>query len=459
MLTSRAPRARLLLPAAVTALLVVPGPAAHASWPGVDGRLAITQRIEHAPGKESWELFAYALDGTLTRLTNNVTSDQQSSWSPDGRRLAFKTNRISTRTGEQTYVLSWDTTGKIVQKRISQDSDDPAIYSTQPSWNPAGTRIIIRSNRGNASSADRQGNVWSMDADTGMNRTPLILWPSDERYPTLSPDGTRLLFTSDRDGTYDIWTTAADGSDPVKVYGGPLADSAPAWSPDGTKIAFEVKQDLDEIPDDSGDIWVVAADGSNPHQVIADAKLDEGAAWSPDGRFIAFMSERDGEGDVYYQNASGAGEPINLTNDDRKEESPDWQPLPMTVGAQELPRVACGDLSLAPGGVASVVSVKAPCDSALRVAQEWQAGADDGTQPPKVEGYECAVTPHIFDQELVECDHEGIKKGIAFVYRQSPAPTAKAMGIQSLADDATPADIAAGGEDAVDQPLQTDDDL
>ena len=70
-----------------------------------------------------------------------------------------------------------------------------------------------------------------------------------------------------------------------------------------------------------------------------------------------------------------------------------------------------------PGGVASVVSVKQGCDVALDVASEWQAGARLGAPPEKVRGFDCAAAPHTFDQQLVQCEHRGPKKAVAFVYR------------------------------------------
>jgi hypothetical protein len=70
-----------------------------------------------------------------------------------------------------------------------------------------------------------------------------------------------------------------------------------------------------------------------------------------------------------------------------------------------------------PGEASGVVAVKAPCDTALRVAARFAADAASGTPPEKVEGFACVRTPHTYDQVVVECDHEGAKKGVAFVWR------------------------------------------
>jgi hypothetical protein len=128
---------------------------------------------------------------------------------------------------------------------------------------------------------------------------------------------------------------------------------------------------------------------------------------------LAFTSERDGDSDTWIVDAAGVGEPRNLTASDRYEESPEWQPLPYAA-AGHLP---CGDVGRAPGEASGVVAVKAPCDTALRVAARFTADATSGTPPEKVEGFECVPTPHTYDQVVVECGHEGAKKGVAFVWR------------------------------------------
>jgi hypothetical protein len=142
---------------------------------------------------------------------------------------------------------------------------------------------------------------------------------------------------------------------------------------------------------------------------------DEGPAWSPDGTMIAFTSERaDPNGDIWVMQADGSN-PRRLTDNTFLDESPDWQPIPFSVGKEGQPSVACGDLSLAPGGVSSIAAVKVPCGTARRVASQWAPSR------PRVEGFTCSQTPHSFDQDLVECEHMGGRKGIAFVFRHPAA--------------------------------------
>jgi dipeptidyl aminopeptidase/acylaminoacyl peptidase len=181
-------------------------------------------------------------------------------------------------------------------------------------------------------------------------------------------------------------------------------------------------------------------------QVTDNTVHDEGPAWSPDGRFIALTRAADpaAPGDIWVMASDGSGQRPLLTTP-IAEESPDWQPLPATVGATDrYPRVACGDLSPAPGEVASIVAVKVPCDTALRVAAAWHAGADAGSPPAKIKGFVCTAEHHSFDQTLVQCDQEGAKKGISFVYR----PAAGAAAEPAAAEAPAGSDIATLGLDA-----------
>jgi hypothetical protein len=193
-------------------------------------------------------------------------------------------------------------------------------------------------------------------------------------------------------------------------------DSAPAWSPDGTKLAFETHGPVASV---DGDIFVLDLESGAVTRLTSDPPgapvHDEGPAWSPDGTMIAFTSERaDPNGDIWIMQADGS-DPRRLTTDTVLDESPDWQPIPFSVGAAERPSRACGDLSLEPGGIASIAAVKVPCRTARRVAGRWSP------EDARVEGFRCTRTAHSFDQELVECEHRGGRKGIAFVWRRPPS--------------------------------------
>jgi Tol biopolymer transport system component len=145
--------------------------------------------------------------------------------------------------------------------------------------------------------------------------------PMDSEYtcdPSYSPDGTKLAFTSDQDGDYDIYVKDLLSGQVTQITkdgegtGGP--DRRPSWSPDGTKIVF----------DDQNDLWVMdATDGSDRMQLTDTTAVTEWkAAWSPEGTKIAFQREDD----IWVMDANGSNQK-NLTHTpDLGDHAPSWSP-------------------------------------------------------------------------------------------------------------------------------------
>jgi dipeptidyl aminopeptidase/acylaminoacyl peptidase len=137
--------------------------------------------------------------------------------------------------------------------------------------------------------------------------------------PAWSPDGSKIAFVSNRSGAFNIWVMNADGSEPTQLTNQSGADAEPAWSPDGSKIVFSSQRDSA-----SGEIYVMNADGSSPTRLTQNTAIDRTPAWSPDSSQIVFRSSINGNG-LYLMNADGS----NLTRltsnfDDR----PSWKSRP-----------------------------------------------------------------------------------------------------------------------------------
>ena len=134
--------------------------------------------------------------------------------------------------------------------------------------------------------------------------------------PAWSPDGTKIAFEMDQ----EIFVMNADGSRRVNLTQDPRPNHAPSWSPDGTKIAYET------YTDSSAEIFVMNADGTDQRNLTKSAIYDFAPAWSPDGDRIAFYSpDSHRNSEIRVMNADGSDQ-TNLTNGAGYDVSPVWSP-------------------------------------------------------------------------------------------------------------------------------------
>ena len=243
-------------------------------------------------------------DGELEffNLTDDAGWDASPSWSPDGRKIAFVSNRDG---NLDIYVMGAD--GSNPTRLTAED------YNTSPSWSPDGTQIAFSSARAESGTA-----IFVMGSD-GNARTRLTDWGNNDS-PSWSPDGTRIAFASTPTprANLEIYTMGADGCARMRLTDTAWNES-PSWSPDGTQIAFASNRGTGEVA--KFDIYVMGADGGKPTR-LTDRGNNRSPSWSPDGRWIAFASD----GDIYVMGSDGGGEPLNLTRDAAFDMDPVWSP-------------------------------------------------------------------------------------------------------------------------------------
>ena len=235
-----------------------------------------------------------------TRLTVHDAFDSRPDWSPDGRRIAFNSNRDG---NWEVYVMNADGSGVT---RLTEND----VVDGSPTWSPDGTRIAFDSTR------DGDWDIYVMNAD-GSGVTRLTDNDAYDLSPVWSPDGRRMAFQSQRDGNWEIYVMNAAGSGVTRLTYNSAQDGSPAWSPDGRRIAFSSGRD------GKREIYVMDAAGVT-RLTVRDAH-DVGPAWSPDGRRIAFTSKRDGNLEIYVMNADGSGV-TRLTYNDARDLAPAWSP-------------------------------------------------------------------------------------------------------------------------------------
>jgi Tol biopolymer transport system component len=280
------------------------GRAAHAAFPGQNGRIVFND--------QNGALNLVNATGTgLVRLANTGVEDvfTGASWSPDGKLIAY--SKLAS--DADIFVIAPDSSG---QREITFSRGN----DLDPTWSGDGTRIAFETNRNGNS------DIYSVAAD-GSGQVELTASALDELDPAWSRAG-RIAYTvqSADKSTREIWVMNADGSGKTQLTNAPNYSSDPNWSPDGQWIVF----DSDRAEQGNFDIYKMRPDGTGLVELTSSPALDALAAYSPDGTKIVFVSDRLAKDSrkLFVMSADGgsAKRLINLSGS-TYQMVPDWQPV------------------------------------------------------------------------------------------------------------------------------------
>jgi len=285
----------------------------------------------------------------IRQLTSTSSTNVRPTWSPDGKRIAYQSNRDGT---YHIYVM--DTDGGNT-KQLSSGSD---IDDRHPAWSPDSSAIAVDS--GDATHRE----IWIIDV-ASQRRTQITRSGQIATFPSWSPDGKRVAYYVYEAGTMDVWTSARDGSGTVKLTTELASEKnnqctfachSVRWSPDSSRLAFSdgdlsrvlvmsavtpTKAPLAISPDGershfpvflaSGqliyvtehlsmdqswtDLWLQQPDAAAQRDQIAQGILAQGPfEFSADGTQLLFASPRSGNFEIYAVTLDDAGKTALATN-------------------------------------------------------------------------------------------------------------------------------------------------
>ena len=238
------------------------------------------------------------------QLTHSIVADP--SFSPDGKRMVYITVVAGK---EQLFTANIDGSASVQVTHDEADHEDPA-------WSPGGTTIAY------VTVAASTSRIYLMDID-GSHRRPLTASNMKVIHPHWSPDGKRLAYctTDDLDPPrknaaeiQEIDLAARKAR--VLVTGG--INTYPAYSPDGSKIAFR------KFVGENSEVFTANADGSGPKNITNSPAFDGWPAWSPDGSEIAFASNRNSSYQIFVMKPDGSDVRL-VANTDGRATYPAWR--------------------------------------------------------------------------------------------------------------------------------------
>lgn len=267
--------------------------------------------LDSTKDKSNADVWMAKWDGSQNiRLTSSPDGERSPRWSPDGKYLAFVSARGESKSGAQVWLL--DRTGGEAQQ-LTKLKGGVAAYE----WSPDAKRLVLVSQ-------DPDPDTTEAKSEQAKTPKPIVI--------------DRFQFKQDGDGYLGkkrghIYVFDVESRKSEQLTSGAFDDEAPAWSPDGTQIAFHSNRSSDPDRSINSDIYVMDAKaGAAVRQLTTNQGSDARASWSPDGRSIAYVSN--GESKYHFYNLdrltivpAAGGAPRSLVDKlDRNVTSWRWSP-------------------------------------------------------------------------------------------------------------------------------------
>jgi len=335
--------ATALLAASVATLVMWESRPADAAFLGDNGMITFTRDPEpDINGNVNNEIYVMDAEGQHeTRLTNNgPVFDNNPTFAPNGTRIAFDSFRDA---NDNIYMMGasdtdLDGNGDNLKRLTKKTADDE-----EPAFSPSGTKIAFTSNRADPSGDNFEIYVMKAKPEGRRNRPKnLTKNAAYDAEASFSPDGTKIVFTSERqDSDGDIYVMNSDGTGVTRLTSNEAFDADANFSPAGDQIVFRSGR----VAGDPSEVFVMDAvdadhngEGDNMTNISNDSTAsDAWPAFSPDGTKVVYRSNRttgtgvdnaNGETEIFVVSAEDGSALVQLTNNADPDARPDWGPLP-----------------------------------------------------------------------------------------------------------------------------------
>ena len=235
-------------------------------------------------------------DGAVRQLTHDNREIPGLGWTPDGRGILFSSNR------ENGAFNLW-------KVRLSDASIHPVLVTQGMIKNPS---VSLQTNRMVYEDWEGDTDIFLLKLDgssTDTREVPTIVSSTrEESMPQYSPDGSQIVFISNRSGFPEIWVSDASGQAPIQLtrFEG-MHVGSPRWSPDGQWISYV------SYLEGNADVFVMPASGGASRNLTSHPSYDLVPNWSNDGEWIYFGSNRTGSWQVWKIRSSGVGAAERVT--------------------------------------------------------------------------------------------------------------------------------------------------
>lgn len=257
----------------------------------------------------------------LTDASEKNVSYTEPVFSPDGSKIVLvKVTKTESELSFKHELFLMDPDGKNmvqlspVPENTGKRNLNDLLSDWDPYWSPDGKQIVFASNRGNIYA--RPNQIFIINVET-KELKQLTTTNGDSSGPAWSPDGKTIAFMSDRSGNYELYTMDTEGKDLKQLTKNSKSDRFPRWSPDGSKLIFHSDRA------GSIDLYTYDIASSEVVQLTKDTAKEATARYSSDGNWIVYQSNKDGDYEIFIMKADGT-EAQQLTNNESEDVWASW---------------------------------------------------------------------------------------------------------------------------------------